>query len=375
MSARSRGRLAVLVALSLGLGCAPAPHAPEALPERASAAMPMVELAPPAVAAVTASGPEPAAPSTCRIAGAGELASYDGVQAPRFELFAGPAGGRPRAVVRYPSVVPAVWSELPPVTALELRARVAIDGQKLVRIAAHASLAGRAFQLLRRAEVVPGTLWLRRGARVELRGVDGPELHVALLAPAPNDLRAVTDCAGVGYEPKRVESARSDAPPSTEGSLRPTGERLSLHASPDGPRIAELHLGAQGTLGALERRAGWVRVAGGDRELAFDAWAPAAEVAPYEPGDLTLSGSGSGSTTTSHTVPVPRDLPLSVGSAPPGDPLGVLLAGARVAVLARDAGYARIVLEGREIEPGDGLSFFVREVDLAAEAPSIHFEF
>ncbi|MCC6525005.1 MAG: hypothetical protein IT373_20290 [Polyangiaceae bacterium] len=335
----------------------------------------MVDVAVPPAASGAATSPEPAPPSVCRIAGGGELSSHDATSPPRFELFAARAGGRPRAFVRYPHAVPATWSELPSVTAPEVRARVVLDRPKLVHVEAYAALAGRAFQLLRRADVVPGALWLRRGARVELLGTDGVEVHVALLAPAPNDLRAVTDCAGVGYEPKRVESARSDAPPSFETALRMTAERLALHASPDGPRIAELHLPPQGSLGELERRAGWVRVAGGDRELAFDAWAPAAAVAPYEPGDLTLSGSGSGSTTTTHAIEVPRSVPLSVGGAPPGEPLGVLLAGARVAVVARDAGYARIVLEGRELEPADGLSFFVREADLAAEAPSIHFEF
>ena len=363
-------RPSVLVALFALVGCtAPPPGPPNAGPPRSST--PFVHLGAPPLTAETEVEPLDEAPALgCRIAGAGEvhLAHDRGAGRP-FELFAATRGeAPPLAVVRYPHAVHVVWSDLPSVV-VGTRARVHLGEQGLLRIDAFASLAGRLFQLVGRADVVVGHLWLRRGAAVEILGGVGERLRVALFWPdvSVRSLRADVACEALVFDPAPLAVDPAVAPPPGQDRLRAPGGRLSLSAAPGEAPLGEIPLG-DAEFGGLERRGGAVHVVGSHGGLAFDGWVSTADVAP---GSDLLSawGRGSGSSTTTHTVAVSRDAPFGVGASPPGEPLGTIERGAEIALDASGGEVGSFVLKGHEIEPAPGLRFWVRLADVAPAGP------
>lgn len=356
-------RPASLLPLALMLaacGAAPAPAARGA--PVADLSLPPAPVAP---VIVEAEEPEPQ-PARCTIRGTGELIDRD-VEHPEFAVFTSRSAGAPGLLIHHPWAVHVTWSELPRVHGSG-RARIALGGQKLLRLEAWAALDGRTFQIRTRADVHADHLWVRGGSPVEILGVEAGRVRLRAATPfaQPASLETLTACDNLAYQPAAL-GRRDDDQPQDGLYAVPTGAQLDLHAAPGGPRLITLALRDERyglSLGWLEARDGFVRVGGSEEDIAFDAWVPAAQVEQPH-GIAGMGGWGStkcgGIDIRQPTVTLPADAEVRVGKTPDSPAIGVVEAGA-VVVLGEERGdHVAFQLEEREIGAPEGQQMWVRK--------------
>jgi hypothetical protein len=222
--------------------------------------------------------PEPPRPAGCVLRGGGERANALR-DAPPFHVFTRRAAAVPALQIVSTRSVQVTWSL--PRAGAGGRARIALGGQRLVRIDGWADLEGRAFQVRRRADVHPDHVWVRGGSPVEVLGVADGAIRVRADSTfeAPRQVDALTSCDNLVYEPAALPRPEDERLP--EGSYAyPSGPRLELHAAPGGPSLLAFTMEAPRAqdLRWIEARDGFARVAGQRGDLEFDAWVPEAQV-------------------------------------------------------------------------------------------------
>lgn len=327
-------------------------------------------------AAPTAAAEAPEGAGACVIRGRGEMqlrgAESRGDERP-FHLFAS-AGRRQRiAEVAHADVVPVTWSRFP-VAGQGAAARVHLVSDGL-QLGGWATVRDRIFQLQERADVVPERLWARRSALVRIVGSRAPLLVVEvetspLMMRAPQVLELSTTCGNLVYEPERLAS-EDDGAPGGNDRAEPTTGSLTLSRGPADPPFLRMLLPRdRPTFRGVETMGRWVRVAGDDSVLAFDAWVPAWQV------DLVSGGAGRGGMRgrsrrlaphrEPHVGMARRDAVVSVGVSGPKLPIGVLLAGTRVRLEGETEGAVAVpfALAGRNVVPPTGQRFWLATADV-----------
>ncbi len=306
--------------------------------------------------------PEPSPRARCVIKGGGERvgALRD---APPFDVFTAKTGPAPALRIVASRMVEVRWSDLPRVGSG--RARVAIGGQRLVRMQGWAELAGRAFQVRRRAEARAGHVWVRGGSAVEILGVEGGSIRVRadLAFESPRQLDAVTSCDNLVYEPGALPRPEDEKLPAGAQAF-PTGQRLDLHAEPGGPALLGIDLEgiSRQELVWLEARDGFARVAGEREDLAFDAWVPEAQVVRPRGRSYRLSGRSIGCgirVERPEPARVKEDAALRVGAEPGGPVIGIVEAGARIHLGEERGDLVAFSFEKREIEAPEGQRMWI----------------
>lgn len=357
-----RALLLPLLAVPAACAASPAP-----LPGRAAVAE--VSLPPAAPAEpVQDDGADEAEPqrSRCVVRGTGERIVADRGTRP-FEVFASSSAAAPVVVVHQPWAVHVTWSELP-VAGRSRRARVGLGGQKLLRLDGFASLAGRTFQIRRRADVHAGHVWIRGGSAVEILGVEGGRVRVRAETgfAAPAQLDALAACGDLVYEPAELPRSDEDERPAGEIAVA-TGPNIDLHAAPGGPRLLTVTPGEQHEgpmLSWLEERSGFVRVSGGEGDVILDGWVPASQVEqPYALGLGSVSSSTrcGGLRMRKPLVTVERDAEAWAGAGADGAAIGVVEAGARLELGEERGEHVAFEFEDKEIGAPEGKRLWIRK--------------
>lgn len=216
----------------------------------------------------------------CRIVGTGEPrdAVDDENEAP-FGIFAADDAREASLVVARPELVHVTWSHFP-TRADRGRARVDLGGQAHVRWdRGWADLYGRTFTTKKLLVSVPGHLWARAGAPIEMMSAAGGTVFARVRTPfvAPKTIVVRGNCADVVYEP-RLAPARA---PSRAASATNHDATLRLFASPGEARpFTTVAVAGAGTvaLAVLERRTDFARVFFESDRVGFDAWVPASQL-------------------------------------------------------------------------------------------------
>lgn len=332
--------------------------------------------------AAASEAPRDAVPRPCVISGAGEVSVQEGdrrSERPPFTVYSERTTQRQIAVVRQPSAVRATWTRLPDAAEpTAARARLAVAG---LQFSGWATLRGRLFQLRERAEIAPDRLWVRRGAPVEVLGVRGPLVVARVDTPArmldaPKQLEVATACGNLAYEPVRAPADPQDAAPNGSGTAEPVAGILDLHQAPDGPRIVRLDLAASTwtSYSWMGTQGDWVRVSGGDTNIAFDAWVPAWQVRNPNGGRGISLGSIGGRSccglSDARWGRARRDALVRVGASPTGAPIGTLGAATKVIVEAAANGFQSFRLPLGQVVAPEGTRFWVPsdDVELISEA-------
>lgn len=359
-----RPTLALPLLLALA-ACAPSPR-PRAAAARPAAPVFDVQLPPaPAEAPLEVDDePEPARRRHCVITGTGEHPLEDIDSRRPFEIFTSRASDSPAAIVRRTAGINVTWSELPGVRGGR-RAKVALGGQKLLRMSGWASLEGRGFQMRRRADVHGEQVWVRGGSDVEIIGMERGQLRVraATTLAAPAEVDALTACENVVYEPRALPRIQEEEPPKGVYAVT-TGPRLELHAAPGGPLLLALTRADDQDrlkLQWLEARGDFVRVAGVNGNLGFHAWVPAPQVEQPHGGfgigfGRSHCGGVRGILISARAV---HDAEVTVGTAPGGPVIGVLEAEAEVSTEEERGDYISFSFSEREIIAPEGKAFWV----------------
>lgn len=310
-----------------------------------------VALPPPGpAAAVRARAP------ACSIHGDGELVEVNGHAAP-FPLFASSRATNPGLVIEDSPNVAATWSELPPMN-VPARAAIALGGQKLLRVHAYASLAGRGFQLRTRGYALRDHLWIDWGYTVELLGTDDGMLVVRRPTgfKSPQFVEARVECDLVAWERNAfLEPWGAEE----DGDLvEPSGDSIALYTSPSSEPFMEIVPGERGLgLRLRERRDRWVHVRVRLRGLGIDGWAHERDVKARgrESIDLgnirTIGRDGA----APKKMRVRHESPVLVGKTREPFADATFEEGALLDSWSAEAGFLLVTFENRAIHGVDGM--------------------
>jgi hypothetical protein len=228
----------------------------------------------------------------------------------------------------------------------------------------------------RRVDVVPGHVWIPKGAIVEIYGMNGDQLVVRAESPfgRPSGVEATVGCDNVGSFARRDEPK----PPPNARKLKLAKRAIALSSAPGGPVLVGFEpsdaLPPDGpTILELERRAGFVRIRAtrpaGNCDFdfvsaTFDGWIPEdaveRELGPKESERSSCDGSDRTDSCSKYSPVVTHSVPVFAGERPEGTCIGILRPSARVHVSpegARD-GFMPFSFDDHGIEAVKG-SFWV----------------
>jgi hypothetical protein len=306
----------------------------------------------------------------CRIAGSGERAQGSLEDAPEFDVFASHDARQAALVVADTATAHVTWSRFPAIPQKDARAHVALGGQRHVRFGGWASLSGRTFSTARRMYAEPGHLWAHAGAPIEMMAAEGGVAIARVASPfvSPKTFLVRGACKGVVYEPEEPAHAKRPDRDAKESVLNRYAS-LDLFAAPKGRSFTTITFENQRSfvLDVLDRRDGFVRVAGDEGDVGFDAWVRAGQVTDDDSGFGTIGLSGYGTSScggmfSAYRGTLIRDEKLFVGDKP------VELRGA---VVEKDAdilyrpGEAKTV-GGHELVPFEFADRMIRAADGAS---------
>jgi hypothetical protein len=259
----------------------------------------------------------------CRIAGTGERPPSSGRRLPMLDVYATRDAKDPVLVLARPAEVHVVWSAFPSMPEHGARARSALGGQEHVRFAGFAPLEGTTFSTTNRMVAAHGHLWARAGAPVEMMAASGGLATARVHSPfvAPESFVVVGRCDAMAYEPEEPKHGKPRAPVTDEAVFN-RNVSIDLYEAPGGRPFTTItfEMARTVSLGVVERRAGFVRVAYEEDDVGFDAWVPKDETA-VDWGGGSGSGRGygysscGGYSSAEHGV-LTRDAPLFVGVEP-----------------------------------------------------------
>lgn len=341
---RIRRALGAVLLFGCGAGAAPAGVV---LPSTGAAA-----------ASVSARAP------ACSIHGGGEL--FEGANEPKpLPLFATAREAKPGLVIEDSRDVAATWSELPPIGA-PARAAIELGGQKLLRVHAYASLAGRGFQLRTRGYAVREHLWIDWGYPVELLGTDHGELVVRRLTgfTRPPFVEARVACDVVAWE--RTAFLEPYAAEDDGDLLQPSVGSLAIYTAPSGSPFIEIVPSDRGfAFWERERRDRWVHVRSHFGGFGIDGWVHEGDVKEAGPGSISLGNIR----TIGRDGPAPRmvrvrrDSQVLVGASHEPFADAVFEEGALLDSWSVEEGLLRVTFENRVISAPGGMWIAERDIE------------
>jgi hypothetical protein len=307
----------------------------------------------------------PAASARCEIP---KEAQADPCGAP-IDIFAARAGTAPVARLERRASSEVVWSELPLLGDAPV-ARVSVRGEG-IRIGGWASLAGQAFEVRERFEIFPDLVWVPPGARLAVLGTYGDRLAVAITTPfkAPDLIETTAACSVLGAP--RATTRAAAGPPYALA----TGAKIALRATPTGPVVFTFEPRGPKPWVWIDRREGHVHIAGGqppwqsalsDTSLLFDGWVHLDEVRRVE----AMDGDNERGCEPQDLLDVCpddrtlRDVPLFVGAAPGGAPIGIVERGAAIELGDHRDGFVAVATRNHVVVPPAGQRFWIRDADV-----------
>jgi len=352
-----------VLAATLACACTPRPASPK---------LPDIGLR-----AARPGAPWPDATPPCAIPVKGDVS----LCAPGYSIFASAEGSAEIAIIDRPGWVRVTWSALP-ILGARRRAKIALARQGLA-LDGWADLEGRAFEIGRELDLIPGHLWAPRGTHVEIVGTTGAAVVVSLQTPfkTPRTVETLTSCDTLGpaLHPAKEDRTR----PASKAAARATQGRIDLRTAPSGPVLLSFDAWPDGRPFAwLSRRGGYDRIAGGqpvwaghpeDGTILFDGWVSREQVTTVPPRDED-SDSGCDMLDSMDRCPGPRvrsETPFSVGSMPGGAKVGVVERGTEVEIGEARGAFIAFDLPSKSVIAPKGMKFWMlsAEVDRGCDAP------
>lgn len=226
-----------------------------------------------------------------------------------------------------------------------------------------------------RARVLGGLVIPTRGTplRIVETTTDGvlvePELGAEIALTAP--LRARLPCAELALEAPELDPAAAlPAKPIGRASLR-AGTTVALAREPAGAVAAKLTPKVDSGVDVLESRGGAARVAWGGGGALMFGWVAAADLGPALESGGRVRGEEGAMGRPAKPEPVQasvtceQELPLVAEIGGARVKIGAVRPKARVDVLARDGGYARVHVPAGPLEAAPGARWLVPERALA----------